>query len=310
MMDLSAVSPRPQPQPQPQPQQGDTCDSYDTKLCGRSPSVFTGTPRPAASIPRSTSAAGAKRFGGAGRHSVSSDGACSEPVHANGVRSISLRKSGSLDELKAAAGPSGASGAGGLRAAERAKGRAQLRDLRLLDWRNKHLPAIWVRHSALLICMEGMRCAIMRQRLLVFSPLLSPDTVPAAADRAGKVGGRLNTHAAAGEPKAVEAVDCLSYSQLAAKLQQTSQSGGQQSQPGGQQHVFDGAAGVGSGGADAAGPSLDSGSHHRAGTMVPAVEELRDLPFEFRALEVVIEEACRKLQVGAPPTSPPITVPS
>ena len=55
----------------------------------------------------------------------------------------------------------------------------QIRDLRLLDdASNRKKPAIWTRHSAILVSLpgreeeglqeEGTRAAIMRQRMLVF----------------------------------------------------------------------------------------------------------------------------------------------
>jgi hypothetical protein len=85
-----------------------------------------------------------------------------------------LRASSSLDDILLTAKTSGSLGGDQQRRlGDRpgiSRGRhAQLRDLRLLDGRNRHRPVIWVRHGVLLVCVEQVRCAIMRQRLLLFS---------------------------------------------------------------------------------------------------------------------------------------------
>ncbi len=76
-------------------------------------------------------------------------------------------------------------------------GRAQIRDLRLLDVASCHRsngigkPAIWVRHSCILVSLEGFRCAIMRQRLLLFS-------VPTHCSIDAHTVGRTSSHATKG----------------------------------------------------------------------------------------------------------------
>lgn len=73
----------------------------------------------------------------------------------------------------------------------RGGGRAQIRDLRLLDGAASQRsgvgkPAIWVRHSCILVSLEGFRCAIMRQRLLLFSVPAPPS---GDSDGSGKTKG-------------------------------------------------------------------------------------------------------------------------
>ena len=82
-----------------------------------------------------------------------------------------LAKSGSLEDLADRASDADSPGKG----TAGARGRVQIRDLRLLDdASNRKKPAIWTRHSAILVSLPGQdglggtRAAIMRQRMLVF----------------------------------------------------------------------------------------------------------------------------------------------
>eukprot|EP01046_Picozoa_sp_COSAG06_P027716 COSAG06_NODE_2462_length_6835_cov_4.415974_3_plen_589_part_00 len=145
--------------------------------------VGIGTPRPQSSVGASAS----RSSGGAGIGLLRASGSEDGLSHlARGSGSGGGGGGGDLGK-QSAAGRTGSAqhasdpqqlprgdGGGGGRG-----GRAQIRDLRLLDCNvasgSHHVgnrngkPAIWVRHSCILVSLEGFRCAIMRQRLLLFS---------------------------------------------------------------------------------------------------------------------------------------------